>query len=518
VGATACYTCHGRQHEKYSLHLNGIRVNGQAGPLQKADKYYPHWNEALAKFTAGDASSGGTTLYYTPVGAAATATDWKLSETNPGSGVVLTARLYKSTVDGKYYVQLTDAVGPPPAPYEAEFSYGGGLYKQRWVAKIGTSRYIIPIQYNFDSGPNGGNAINEATDPASRWNWQQYNLGNWFTNSTGALKLPAKGKAFDNNCAGCHFTGFQVTGDATAGWTAHAVPDANGEADFDGDGEKELMNTSCENCHGPGSDHWAAAGQGKLIVSPRLLTPEREVTICASCHTRVLGVGGGATEAPLNTAGQMARAGIRRSEWLTSYVSKIDDGLWTGVKANASGTNVLLGDGLHSVKHHQQASDFLKSAKYRNPYDLLTCASCHNPHGTADAASPAVAPHQLKAPLDAAPNTEGLCLGCHGPFFPAGATVGDRIQAHYAAQGIANVGMGAIQCAQCHTPKTAKSGAGLKQAVIGGQQYWSGDISSHLFQVPRKSLVAGKVDGTITGNDVMPVPYTNKCGGCHSTL
>jgi hypothetical protein len=94
VGASACYACHGRQHEKYSLHLNGIRRTGSAGPLQKADKYFPRWNEALAKFSAGDGTAGGTTLYYSPSTAtASTATDWKVSETDPGAGVVLTARL-----------------------------------------------------------------------------------------------------------------------------------------------------------------------------------------------------------------------------------------------------------------------------------------------------------------------------------------------------------------------------------------------------------------------------------------
>jgi hypothetical protein len=522
VGASACYNCHGRQHEKYSLHLNGIRVTGKVGPLQKANKDFPNWNEALAKFTAGDSSTGGTMLYYSPVGAAAAAKDWKLSETDPGAGVVLTARLYSVASPGvatRYFVQLTDRISSAPITAEAEFSYGGGLYKQRWVTKIGSSRYIIPIQYNFDSGPNGGNAINEATDPASRWNWQQYNLGNWFTASTGAVKLPAVGKAFDNNCAGCHFTGFQLTSDATTSeWKAHAVADQDGEVDYDLDGQTELMNTSCENCHGPGSDHWAAAGQGKLIVSPRLLTPEREVTICASCHTRVLGVGGGNTETPLNAAGLMARPGIRRSAWLTNYVSKLDDGLWNTVKANASGTNVLLGDGLHSQKHHQQASDFVKSGKYRSQFHLVTCSSCHSPHGTSTPVSAPVAPHQLEAPLDAAPNTSGLCLGCHGGFFPAGATVGARMQAHYAAQGIQNTGMGNIRCSDCHNPKTAKSGAGLKQAFISSVQYWSGDISSHLFKpVALRAVISGKVDTTITGSDVMPIPYTNKCGGCHGS-
>ena len=124
----------------------------------------------------------------------------------------------------------------------------------------------------------------------------------------------------------------------------------------------------------------------------------------------------------------------------------------------------------------------------------------------------------MKAVLDAAPATSGLCLGCHGPFFPAGATVGARMQSHWAAQGVANIAMGVIECADCHTPKTAKSGAGLKQISISGNQFWSGDISSHLFQVPKRAVISGKVDGTITGNDVQPIPYTNKCAACHAAM
>jgi hypothetical protein len=365
---------------------------------------------------------------------------------------------------------------------------------------IGGSRYIIPIQYN--SLAAAGLAGSEATDSATRWTWQQYNFSNWYvenatTPTSSTMKEPAPEKSFDNACAGCHFTGFKLTGNK-----ASAVEDANGEYDFNGDGKKELMNVSCESCHGPGSDHWYRAGTGHSIVSPSLLTPEREVTLCARCHTRVLGNGGvlaaGATapntEAPLGADGQMPVAGISRKEFLTSFVSKIDDGLWTV----SSG-----GDGTHSIKHHQQASDFITSAKYRNPYDLVTCTGCHDVHGNSGL------PHQLQGAVDGSAGP-GMCMSCHDAFFPAGATMDARMQAHWTAQGLPNVPMGSIQCIDCHMTKTAKSGAGLKQATIAGVSYFSGDISSHVFDVPLKKNIVNK-SGTM-----MPIPYTNKCGLCHT--
>lgn len=64
--------------------------------------------------------------------------------------------------------------------------------------------------------------------------------------------------------------------------SASAVADPNGEAAFSG-AVPETLNVTCETCHGPGSEHVAG---GKATVSVSLLTPEREVTICAQCHTR----------------------------------------------------------------------------------------------------------------------------------------------------------------------------------------------------------------------------------------
>ena len=479
VGPSVCITCHGLVHEYQTLHYLGLRKIGETGPLQNSARF-PDWNQPLAKFTAS-----GTTLYYYDYNGNAEHPDWKLSETDPGSDVSFTAKLY--TAGDKYYVDLTDVKGASgTTTHEVEMSYGGGLYKQRYLVVIDGSRHILPIQYNFQGQT-------DETQPFSRWVWAQYNAQRWYDEAATARTTPAKTKAFDNNCAGCHFTGFSLTGDATGGYKAHAVPDVNGEMDFDGDGLNEAINVTCESCHGPGSEHWENAGRGHAIVTPQLLTPEREVAICSRCHTRALGVGGSATETPMDSEGHMMRAGASRQEFLANFVSKLDDGLWDTDK----------GDGKHSKKHHQQASDFIKSTKYRNASDLLTCASCHDPHGKDGLEN------QLRDTLDSAQSGEGLCMACHSATFPAGATLAAREQAHYASNGIANIGMGDIGCTDCHMPKTAKSGSGLKQATIAGVTYYSGDISSHLFDVPLRSSIATKA------GDMMAIAYTNTCGACH---
>jgi hypothetical protein len=62
--------------------------------------------------------------------------------------------------------------------------------------------------------------------------------------------------------------------------------------------------------------------------------------------------------------------------------------------------------------------------------------------------------------------------------------------------------------------KTMLTGAGLGKGLEGkdGKNYWMNDITSHLFDVPRKTNPA--VKGADPGK-AMPIPYTNACGLCH---
>jgi hypothetical protein len=80
-----------------------------------------------------------------------------------------------------------------------------------------------------------------------------------------------------------------------------------------------------------------------------------------------------------------------------------------------------------------------------------------------------------------------------------------------------NVAPEKITCSSCHNTKTMQTGAGMGKGLTGkdGKNYWVNDITSHLYDVPRKDNVG--VKGVESGK-AMPIPYTNSCGaGCHNT-
>ena len=62
--------------------------------------------------------------------------------------------------------------------------------------------------------------------------------------------------------------------------------------------------------------------------------------------------------------------------------------------------------------------------------------------------------------------------------------------------------------------KTMQTGAGFGKGLTGkdNKNYWMNDITSHIFDVPRKDNAGVK---GIEPGKAMPIPYTNKCGMCH---
>ncbi|MCA9322771.1 MAG: hypothetical protein KDB53_18665, partial [Planctomycetes bacterium] len=259
--------------------------------------------------------------------------------------------------------------------------------------------------------------------------------------------------------------------------------------------------TGCEVCHGPGSDHaaWASnpANQGqasRFIVQPERLSPSREMLICGRCHDRVQGNGSIINDEPLDSQNRFPPVGIKRSDYLASYVSR-----------NGPGTGDFWSDAVHSKSHHQQYSDLLKSTMHRNGRIITTCSDCHDSHGDGPFRH-----HLVENPDDA---NGALCASCHR----------DDLFEHIAVQtGFTHAG-NQTTCTKCHMSETAKTGAGRYGILLGaptGQAgdvnvtYFENDITSHLFgAIPRKQHpdVAGVQPGS-----AMPIPYTNSCGAvCH---
>jgi predicted CXXCH cytochrome family protein len=480
VGSGRCVTCHGKTAINKTMHRVGIWSPYESGPLQNINARKEDLYQAfVTKF------ANNTTVYFHGYDASKGFDKYKTSETDPGTDVSFTVQVRVSGINYEMVLHNVKNPSEPDKVLRVDAVYGGGVKKQRYLhkfAQAGGGFYYAPLPLQFQHDGN------ESYADGSRKVWRDYH-GDWYYDeATSSFKSPVAKNSFEKNCASCHSTSARLTGSDTTGWKLeNLISDPiYGDFDYDGDGIKDEMNIGCETCHGPGSAHWESAGQGKFIVSPQLLTPERESMICGQCHSRPKGALG--TDAPVDADGWMMRAGTSRAEFLKNHASTQYDGATTDFYTDAN---------KHSKAHHQQYSDFIRSGKYKNATQLLTCTGCHDPHRLDN-------PRQLKG--DPSDNT-ALCGSCH-------TTIAAGLVAHIDTK--LGAGMGGImsnaKCADCHMPKTAKTGSGKPGIVIGGTTYWWNDVSSHLFDMPKKA------DSSLTGPK-MPTAYINPCAGsCHTSV
>lgn len=485
VGSSTCMVCHGRHRATRTAHFNGLQVPGRRGDLQDTSRW-PAFDDAV------DAFAEGLVLYFHGCDRSATdASKCRVSDAPPPAPAVVSFEMAFGRdsargrgAPGEYYVDLVNRRGGGRARYDLALGYGGARGAQMFFARLpnadgSTTTFGLPVVFN-----EGGDATRADPDD---WPYRDDHSERWYDHAAGTLREPSADQSFDANCAACHFTGFRLAGSARDGWRASAVGDSRGAFDFDGDGRLEEINVGCESCHGPGSEHLESGSRRDRIVSPALITPGREVQICASCHSRPVGLGGGGPEAPVSRDGRMPHPGARRSEVFTSHTSR------------AQAPAAALWPSGHSRQHHQQAEDFVRSSMYRNGTELMTCASCHDPHGSDEH------PRDLRAD----PGSNDGCTTCHsGEEFTA-------VRGHVGSV-TADTHMGASEagllCVRCHMVATATVGARVPELLdaipaSATRQYFHGDVASHLFQVPRRRFVAEQ-----------PVGFTLSCGVCHAGL
>ena len=188
-----------------------------------------------------------------------------------------------SAEDG-YTIQMGDVT------HKVYMTYGGsGLYKQRFMMKVETSEgysngyYVSPVQYN------------EKTKE-----YVVYHGSDWYTDGqpiyTSASTLAdiaGNSRNIAKNCSGCHSNGLEVWQDDNNEWLMKGAPMQDDALyagmvnvyDIDGDGNLDQINTTCERCHGPGSDH-AATGDITKIINPSKLTADQANNLCGMCHSR----------------------------------------------------------------------------------------------------------------------------------------------------------------------------------------------------------------------------------------
>jgi predicted CXXCH cytochrome family protein len=263
----------------------------------------------------------------------------------------------------------------------------GSLWKQRYFTKVGDDYFPEPAQWDVSHKVWRPYFVAKGTD----W-WEQYYPADNMQRPTGPT------------CDGCHSVGYNVRTKQVAEW-----------------------NVGCERCHGPGSEHVAHATRAN-VINPAHLDAVASTDVCIQCHSQGRPPGG-AIEG-------------KYYDWPVGYdVGKDLRSFWT-LEEHSLGTTTFthFADGT-AHKNRMQGNDFVQSLMYRRG---VTCASCHDVHGTTSYA-------QLRKPANQ------ICLDCHGPLSPNGPrTATLEGHTHHAA------GSTGSECVACHMPKIATEIADVK--------------------------------------------------------
>ena len=198
-------------------------------------------------------------------------------------------------------------------------------------------------------------------------------------------------------CDGCHSVNYDIKAKTVTEW-----------------------NVGCERCHGPASAHVARPSRVN-IVNPARLDGVAAVDVCVQCHSEghpPEAIDGKEFHWPVGF-----RPGLRLADFwrLDEHVQGRSEALY-------------FPDG-HARQNRMQGNDFVQSVMYRRG---VTCASCHDPHGT---------PHNA----DLVKSSRLVCLTCHGPGSPNGPRTPTIEQHTHHPSGSAGG-----ECLACHMPKIAR--------------------------------------------------------------
>jgi hypothetical protein len=374
------------------------------------------------------------------------------------------AQVIISKVGSDFFAQ----VGAGGATYKIAWTYGWG-YKQRYLVKIDTSYYILPIQYNLAGYLNNGSGT-----------WASYTPSTWF-NTDGTPKATNvntfRKKSWDKNCMGCHVTAGRVESVIVGADTSWRASWANNSSEIN-------IIVGCESCHGPSGSH--TGGPGGTMHPANLPTKQAKIEVCGQCHNRAsswIGPGVvGTHEYPKN---ELDNTYFNPADTL----HPIEEFMNFSTPPNTTGGPGTWPDLVTARQHHQQYQEMLGTAHYNNPFVEMTCFTCHVSHSNSPNAKLVRDTLDVDGELFAVRTEDNtLCLSCHATFPPfeniPKSWVADPVVYHDSIGAVVNVhskhsvydptntlnsgGIG--RCSSCHMTHTATT----------ANPY---DISTHTFNV-----------------------------------
>jgi hypothetical protein len=305
------------------------------------------------------------------------------------------AKVYLSRVGNDFFVKA----GVSGTTYKIAWTYGGG-FKQKYLAKIDTSYYVLPVQYNLNGYMDNSSGT-----------WVSYYPQNWF-NADGSVKPinnAFRKTSWDKNCMGCHVTGGKVARVITGTDTAWHAAWGKVGVDY----TKENISVGCEDCHGPsqGGGH-----PGHQMNPATLPTKQAKLAVCGQCHSSGTSVAGAGTqpehEYPMNEQNGTYFNPADLAQPLSMFLDLTH-------QSNTPGGPETWPDRATAVSQRQQYQEMLVSKHWTNPYVEITCFTCHTAH------SATMSEHNLRDTLNAegevfAVNADDntLCLSCHATFGP----------------------------------------------------------------------------------------------------
>jgi DmsE family decaheme c-type cytochrome len=256
--------------------------------------------------------------------------------------------------------------------------------------------------------------------------------------------------------------------------------------------EQNALPPRCESCHGPGSKH-AESGDAADIRSFKEIGVPEAADTCLSCHRQDHAIEWAGSEHAQSGVGCTSCHRIHQSREVAPGLMRAEGMTTTHATAPARrGSLSKEQPQLCYDCHKEQRAQFMSSSHHPVREGLMTCTSCHQPHG------------RNQGMLKTDERVNDLCYTCHtnkqGPFVFEHAPVEE-------------------DCRTCHNPHGTVANNLLKQGepFLCLQCHELHFHSARLAPSGPASLPAASSNNPL-GSVSFMASYNTRCTNCHNRI